>query len=127
LRTSTFSHYVTPGVSSGESLANTPPWIFSPYPIPPFLSLPLLPIMSPRRVRFSNGATNLLSVRLYTAQYAILPVCINCDTLLSEVGRKKRGGYIFETYSGDHRPYHVHIYHGTEYIGRFDIENQIAM
>ena len=43
------------------------------------------------------------------------------------MGRKKRGGYIFETYSGDHRPYHVHIYHGTEYIGRFDIENQIAM
>src|SRR5262249_14722185 len=37
-----------------------------------FLSLPLLPIMSPRRVRFSNGATNLLSVRLYTAQYVRL-------------------------------------------------------
>ena len=28
--------------------------------------------MSPRRVRFSNGATNLLSVRLYTAQYGDL-------------------------------------------------------
>jgi hypothetical protein len=25
--------------------------------------------MRSRRVRFSNGATNLLSVRLYTAQY----------------------------------------------------------
>jgi Domain of unknown function (DUF4160) len=44
-----------------------------------------------------------------------------------EVGRKKRRGYIFETYSGDHRPYHVHIYRGAEFIGRFDIENQIAM
>jgi hypothetical protein len=43
------------------------------------------------------------------------------------VGRKKRGGYIFETYSGDQRPYHVHNYRGDEFIGRFDIENQIAM
>jgi hypothetical protein len=24
-------------------------------------------------------------------------------------------------------PYHVHIYRGAEFIGRFDIENQIAM
>jgi hypothetical protein len=43
------------------------------------------------------------------------------------VGRKKRGGYIFEIYSGDHRPYHVYIYRGDEFIGRFDIENQIPM
>jgi hypothetical protein len=43
------------------------------------------------------------------------------------VGRKKRGGYIFETYSGDHPPYHVHIYRGDEFVGRFDIENQIPM
>jgi hypothetical protein len=43
------------------------------------------------------------------------------------VGRKKRGGYIFATYSGDHRPYHVHIYRGDEFIGRYDIENQIPM
>jgi len=55
-----------------------------------------------------------------------LPACINGGTTL-DVGRKKRGGYIFETYSGDHRPYHVHIYRGDEFIGRFDIENQIAM
>jgi hypothetical protein len=43
------------------------------------------------------------------------------------MGRKRRGGYIFEIYSGDHRPYHVYIYRGAEFIGRFDIENQIAM
>ena len=43
------------------------------------------------------------------------------------MGRKKRGGYIFETYSGDQRPYHVHIYRGAEFIGRFDIENQVPM
>ncbi|MEX0804663.1 MAG: DUF4160 domain-containing protein [Candidatus Binatia bacterium] len=43
------------------------------------------------------------------------------------MGRKKRGGYIFETYSGDHPPYHVHIYKGDEFIGRYDIENQKPM
>jgi hypothetical protein len=43
------------------------------------------------------------------------------------VGRRKRGGYIFETYAGDHPPYHVHIYRGDEFIGRFDIENQKLM
>ena len=46
------------------------------------------------------------------------------------MGRKKGGGYIFETYAGDHPPYHVHIYKiykGTQFIGRFDIENQRAM
>src|SRR5919109_4888865 len=40
--------------------------------MPPLLPLLLLHIMRPRRVRFSNGATNLLSVRLYTAQYGAL-------------------------------------------------------
>lgn len=43
------------------------------------------------------------------------------------VGRKRRGGYIFETYTGDHRPYHVHIYRGSHQLGRFDIENQMPM
>ena len=43
------------------------------------------------------------------------------------MGRKKKGGYIFETYAGDHSPYHVHIYEGDDFIGRFDIENQRPM
>ncbi|MCH7569890.1 MAG: DUF4160 domain-containing protein [Deltaproteobacteria bacterium] len=43
------------------------------------------------------------------------------------MGRKKRGGYIFETYAGDHPPYHVHIYKGAQFIGRFDIENERPM
>ncbi len=42
-------------------------------------------------------------------------------------GSAETGGYIFEPYAGDHPPYHVHIYRGTRYIGRFDIENQRAM
>ena len=40
--------------------------IVTPDPGAPLL---LLRIMRPRRVRFSNGVTNYLSVRLYTAQY----------------------------------------------------------
>ena len=43
------------------------------------------------------------------------------------MSRKKRGGYIFETYAGDHAPYHVHIYKDDRFIGRFDIENQRPM
>ena len=43
------------------------------------------------------------------------------------MGRKKRGGYIFETYAGDHPPYHVHVFKGDEFIGRFDVENQRPM
>jgi len=40
------------------------------------------------------------------------------------VGRKKAGGFIFEWYSGDHEPFHVHIYEGSEFIGRFDVVHQ---
>jgi len=40
--------------------------IVTPDPGAPLL---LLRIMRPRRVRFSNGVTNYLSVRLYTSQY----------------------------------------------------------
>lgn len=43
------------------------------------------------------------------------------------VSRRKRGGYIFETYAGDHPPYHVHIYKDDRFIGRFDVENQRSM
>ena len=38
-----------------------------------------------------------------------------------------RDGYILETYSGDHRRYHVHIYRSEEFIGRFDIEKQTSL
>ncbi len=43
------------------------------------------------------------------------------------MGRKKLRGYVFVTFKGDHRPYHVHIYKGREEIGRWDIENQKTM
>lgn len=43
------------------------------------------------------------------------------------MGRKKRAGYIFQTFKGDHPPYHVHIIRGDREIGRWDIENQKQM
>jgi len=43
------------------------------------------------------------------------------------MGRRRLAGYIFITYRGDHRLYHVHIRKGNREIGRWDIENQIPM
>lgn len=43
------------------------------------------------------------------------------------MGRRRIAGYIFITYKGDHRPYHVHIRKGNREIGRWDIENQVPM
>lgn len=43
------------------------------------------------------------------------------------MGRKKLRGYVFVSFKGDHRPYHVHIYRGKREIGRWDIENQRPM
>ncbi len=43
------------------------------------------------------------------------------------MGRKRLAGYVFITYKGDHRPYHVHIVEGKREIGRWDIENQTAL
>ena len=44
------------------------------------------------------------------------------------MGRKKYGRYVFVTYAGDHRPYHVHICDkdGKE-LGRWNIEDQVPM
>ncbi len=41
--------------------------------------------------------------------------------------RKRKSGYIFETFKGDHPPLHVHIYRGKQEVGRWDIENQRPM
>ena len=43
------------------------------------------------------------------------------------MGKKKLSGYIFITYKGDHRPYHVHIVRNNRELGRWDIENQKPM
>jgi len=40
------------------------------------------------------------------------------------VSRKKRGGYLFVTFKGDHPPRHVHIFKGKWLIARWDLANQ---
>lgn len=46
---------------------------------------------------------------------------------IDEMGRKRFGGFIFRTYTGDHPPLHVHIEKDGKEIGRWDIENQKPM
>lgn len=43
------------------------------------------------------------------------------------MGRKRVGGFIFEWYIGDHRPYHVHVYKDNIHLGRFDLEAEKPM
>ena len=43
------------------------------------------------------------------------------------MGVKKAGGFIFKTRAADHTPFHVHIWDGHKWIGRWDIENQRPM
>ncbi|MCK9572725.1 MAG: hypothetical protein M0Q96_05590 [Candidatus Omnitrophica bacterium] len=40
------------------------------------------------------------------------------------MGRKKCAGFVFETYANDHLPFHVHVFQGNLFLGRFDIENR---
>jgi hypothetical protein len=36
--------------------------------------------------------------------------------------RIRRGGYVFQTWSGDHRPRHVHVYRDGRKVLRWDLE-----
>jgi hypothetical protein len=40
------------------------------------------------------------------------------------VSRKKRGGYLFVEFKGDHPPHHVHIFRGKRLIARWDLANR---
>ncbi|MBI3800558.1 MAG: DUF4160 domain-containing protein [Deltaproteobacteria bacterium] len=40
------------------------------------------------------------------------------------VSRKKRGGYLFVSFKGDHPPRHVHVFRGKKLIARWDLTNQ---
>ena len=39
------------------------------------------------------------------------------------MGRIKRGGYVFETWEGDHEPYHVHIYEDWRLIAKVTLDD----
>ena len=40
------------------------------------------------------------------------------------MGRIRRGGYIFETWVGDHSPPHVHIFKDGKLIAKVELDDQ---
>lgn len=45
----------------------------------------------------------------------------------SDMGKIRRGGFIFITWIGDHSPYHVHVYKDRQLVVKWDLENNVAM
>jgi len=43
------------------------------------------------------------------------------------VGKIRRGGYVFVSWSGDHDPNHVHVYKDGTLIVKWDLENNCPM
>jgi hypothetical protein len=43
------------------------------------------------------------------------------------MGRFRRGGYIFLTWTGDHPPRHVHVYRDGQLIVKWDLESRLSM
>jgi hypothetical protein len=43
------------------------------------------------------------------------------------VGKYRRGGYVFITWIGDHRPRHVHVYRDGTLVVKWDLDNRKAM
>jgi hypothetical protein len=43
------------------------------------------------------------------------------------MGKIRRGGYLFNTWIGDHSPYHVHVYRNGKLIVKWDLENEMPM
>jgi hypothetical protein len=43
------------------------------------------------------------------------------------VGKHRRGGYVFITWKGDHRPRHVHVYRDGKLVVKWDLDNRLPM
>jgi len=43
------------------------------------------------------------------------------------VGKHRRGGYVFITWSGDHPPRHVHVYRDATLVVKWDLDNRVPM
>ena len=43
------------------------------------------------------------------------------------MSKKRRGGYIFVTWIGDHPPPHVHVYRDGKLVVKWDYENWVPM
>jgi hypothetical protein len=44
-----------------------------------------------------------------------------------QVGKVRRGNYVFVTWSGDHTPRRVHVYRTGRLVLKWDLENDIPM
>mgnify|MGYP002623411557 CR=1 FL=1 len=43
------------------------------------------------------------------------------------MGKKRRGNYVFLTWTGDHGPRHVHVYKDARFVVKWDLENNAVM
>ena len=39
----------------------------------------------------------------------------------------RRGNYVFLTWKGDHRPWHVHVYQDGRLVVKWDLDNHLPM
>jgi hypothetical protein len=44
-----------------------------------------------------------------------------------DVGKVRRGNYVFVTWAGDHSPRHVHVYKKGKLVLKWDLENDLVM
>jgi hypothetical protein len=43
------------------------------------------------------------------------------------VGKIRRGNYVFLCWTGDHSPWHVHVYRSSKLVLKWDLENRQPM
>jgi len=43
------------------------------------------------------------------------------------MGKIRRGNYVFVFWSGDHAPKHVHVYRDSEFVVKWDLENELEI
>jgi Domain of unknown function (DUF4160) len=43
------------------------------------------------------------------------------------VGKRRRGGYVFVWWKGDHPPRHVHVYRDGKLVVKWDLDNRKPM
>jgi hypothetical protein len=43
------------------------------------------------------------------------------------MGKIRRGGHVFVTWTSDHGPRHVHVYRDGEHVVTWDLENRLPM
>ena len=43
------------------------------------------------------------------------------------MGKRRRGGYVFVSWKGDHPPRHVHVYRDGKLVVKWDLDNWLPM